>query len=120
MASESGGDEIVRLAHALNPVEAHIWEEALQQEGIRCRVSGDFLDVGIGNIPGLMAEVWVQKKDLARAQEILRRVQEEARVEESEDEAQGQVQEKRLPTAGDSLRRVQEAARSDENKDEEE
>jgi hypothetical protein len=85
MASDPDRDEIVRLATAPNPVQAHIWGEALQAAGIRCKVVGDFLDAGVGNIPGLSAEVWVHRKDLARAEEILRQGQESSREEEGED-----------------------------------
>ncbi len=63
--------EIARLAEAANPFQAHIWEQALQQEGIRCQVLGDYLDAGIGDIPGMGAEVWVDAVDLARAEAIL-------------------------------------------------
>ena len=63
--------EIVRLAGAANPLQAHIWQQALQQEGIRCQVLGDYLDAGIGDIPGMGAEVWVEAADLARAEAIL-------------------------------------------------
>lgn len=68
--------DIVRLAAAVNPFEAHIWEQALQQAGIRCEVLGDYLDAGIGDIPGMSAEVWVEAADLARAESILREHQE--------------------------------------------
>jgi hypothetical protein len=64
--------EIARLAAAANPFQAHIWQQALQQEGIRCQVLGDYLDAGIGDIPGFSAEVWVEATDLSRAEAILR------------------------------------------------
>lgn len=64
-------DEIVCLAKAFNPVQAHVWEEALTAEGIRCKVVGDYLDAGLGDIPGVRAEVWVHKKDLERAKKII-------------------------------------------------
>jgi len=64
--------DIVRLAAAANPFQAHIWQQALEQEGIRCQVLGDYLDAGIGDIPGISAEVWVTAADVARAEEILR------------------------------------------------
>ncbi|MBY0523466.1 MAG: DUF2007 domain-containing protein [Gemmataceae bacterium] len=64
-------DDIVRLATAQNPMQAHIWEQALQAEGIRANVVGDYLDAGLGDVPGLQAEVWVHKDDLARATAIL-------------------------------------------------
>ena len=64
--------DIVRLAAAANPFQAHIWQQALQEEGIRCQVLGDYLDAGIGDIPGMTAEVWVETADFARAEAILR------------------------------------------------
>jgi hypothetical protein len=63
--------EIARLASAANPFQAHIWQQALQQEGIRCQVLGDYLDAGIGDIPGVGAEIWVAAADLARPEAIL-------------------------------------------------
>jgi hypothetical protein len=72
MNSEAQHD-VVRLAAAANPFQAHIWQQALEQEGIRCQVLGDYLDAGIGDIPGLSAEVWVGSADLVRAEAILSR-----------------------------------------------
>jgi hypothetical protein len=66
-----GLNEIARLAEAANPFQAHIWQQALQEEGIRCQVVGDYLEAGIGDIPGMGAEVWVEAADLARAEAIL-------------------------------------------------
>ena len=63
--------EIARLAAAANAFQAHIWQQSLQQEGIRCQVLGDYLEAGIGGIPGIGAEVWVEAADLARAEAIL-------------------------------------------------
>ncbi len=74
MNSEAQHD-VVRLAAAANPFQAHIWQQALEQEGIRCQVLGDYLDAGIGDIPGFSAEVWVETADLARAEAILRQHQ---------------------------------------------
>jgi hypothetical protein len=65
-------NEIVRLATAANPVQAHVWQEALESEGIRCRVDGDYLDAGLGDIPGLRAEIWVERRDLERASAVLK------------------------------------------------
>jgi hypothetical protein len=81
MSVESTNDDIVRLATAANPVEAHIWEQALKAAGISCRVVGDFLDAGIGGISGMQPEVWVHRNDLARAEEVLRQGQEVSEVE---------------------------------------
>jgi hypothetical protein len=65
------GDDIVRLITANNPAEAHLYGEALQDEGIRCKVVGDYLDSGVGDIPGIRAEVWVHRDDLERARAVL-------------------------------------------------
>ena len=72
--------EFVRLAAAANSAQAHIWQQGLQQEGIRCQVLGDDLEGGFGDLQGFSAEVWVETADFARAQEILR--QHQARSEE--------------------------------------
>jgi hypothetical protein len=76
-------NDLVRLAAAANPFEAHVWQQALEEEGIRCQVLGDYLDAGLGDIPGFSAEVWVATADLARAEEILR--QHRHRSKESEE-----------------------------------
>ena len=39
-------DDIVHLATATNPPEAHLWRQALEGEGIRCHVVGEYLDGG--------------------------------------------------------------------------
>jgi putative signal transducing protein len=86
MSSQDQND-FVRLAAAANPFQAHIWQQALEQEGIRCQVLGDYLDAGLGDIPGFSAEVWVEAADLARAEAILcehrGRSEEEAQPEEN-------------------------------------
>lgn len=64
--------DLVRLATAVNPFEAHIWQQALEEEGIRCQVLGDYLDAGVGDIPGIEAEVWVEAADRDRAETVLR------------------------------------------------
>jgi hypothetical protein len=66
------GDDIVRLATASNPAEAHLWQQVLQENGIQSQAVGDYLDAGLGDIPGFRAEVWVHRKDVDRALEILR------------------------------------------------
>jgi Putative prokaryotic signal transducing protein len=86
MSSQDQND-FVRLAAAANPFQAHIWQQALEQEGIGCQVLGDYLDAGLGDIPGFSAEVWVETADLARAEAILRehrnRSEEAAQPEEN-------------------------------------
>ncbi len=64
--------DFVRLAAAANPFQAHIWQQALEQEGIRCQVLGDYLDAGLGDLAGFSPEVWVQTADFARAEAFLR------------------------------------------------
>jgi nucleotide-binding universal stress UspA family protein len=64
--------DLVRLAAATNPALAHIWQQALEQEGIRCQVLGDYLDAGLGDLPGFSAEVWVESADVVQAEAILR------------------------------------------------
>src|SRR5262245_47365314 len=64
--------DVVRVATAPNPAAAHIWQNALEEEGIKAHVVGEFLDVGIGNVPGFQPEIWVRRDDVARAEEILR------------------------------------------------
>jgi hypothetical protein len=58
--------DLVRLAAAPNPFLAHIWQQGLEQEGIRCQVLGDYLDAGLGDIPGFSAEVWVRAEEIIR------------------------------------------------------
>lgn len=64
-------DDFVLLAAAANPFQAHIWQHALEEEGIHCQVLGDYLDAGLGDIPGFSAGVWVESANLARAEAIL-------------------------------------------------
>jgi Putative prokaryotic signal transducing protein len=70
---ERDPNDVVRLATAPNPAQAHILEQALADEGIQAKVVGDYLDAGFGDVPGAMAEVWVHRHDLRKAQEILKR-----------------------------------------------
>ncbi len=92
MAEPQPDDDIVRLAEATNPTEAHIWCDALKEEGIRCKVVGDYLGAGLGNVPGIQAELWVHRDDLERAKAILESHQEiqsatdDADEQEDEDE----------------------------------
>jgi hypothetical protein len=70
--STADRDEIVRLTTAPNPALAHVWADALQAEGIRARVVGDYLDASYGNLSGTLPEVWVRREDVPRAEAILR------------------------------------------------
>jgi hypothetical protein len=71
--------EVVRLATASDGLQADLWRQALEAEGIRCRVVG--ADVGIigdlvfGQLGGaIQPEVWVLRPDADRARQILTRL----------------------------------------------
>ena len=64
-------DNIVHLATARNGVQAHIWRQALEDEGISCKVVGDMLDAGIGDVGSVKAEVWVHANDFEKARAFL-------------------------------------------------
>jgi len=66
-------DQVVCLTTAPNPVQAHIWGNALRGEGIHCQVVGDYLVAGVGDVSGLQAEIWVKRQDMVQAQAALRR-----------------------------------------------
>jgi putative signal transducing protein len=73
--STDPSDDIVRLVTAPNPAQAHIWAQGLKQAGVRCRVVGDYLNAGFGDVPGVRAEIWVHRDDVARAEDVLREMQ---------------------------------------------
>jgi hypothetical protein len=66
-----GPHALARLVAAVNPLQAHVMQQTLQQEAIACHVRGDYRAVCIGDSSGFSAEVWVEIADLARAQVIL-------------------------------------------------
>jgi hypothetical protein len=68
-------EDVVQLATARNPFEAHAWEQALKGEDIYCKVVGDYLDSGIGDISGVLPEIWVRGDDLNRARKVLDRLE---------------------------------------------
>jgi hypothetical protein len=73
MADELG-DDVVRLVTAPNPFQAHAWAQALGEAGIRSKVVGDYLEAGLGNISGMLPELWVHRADVSRAEEVLRQI----------------------------------------------
>jgi hypothetical protein len=85
MAAEQP-DEVVRLASARNSFEAHEWEQALREEDIYCKVVGDYLEAGIGDISGLLPEIWVRQEELARAQKVLQRLEKAVKKQQSNEE----------------------------------
>jgi hypothetical protein len=72
MNTDPAGAQVVCLITAPNPMQAHIWENALRAEGIRSQVVGDYLDSGIGDISGIRPEIWVWRLDFIRAKRVLR------------------------------------------------
>ena len=79
-------DDIVRLATARNPAEAHVIQQALEEEGIASHVVGDFLDAGVGDVGRIRPEIWVHRADLERASAFLEAHQ-AAAAEKEDDEA---------------------------------
>ena len=77
MSEQAGGEEVVRLVAASSPQEAHLWRQALEDEGVRCRVVGEYLG-GFGIVPPghPVPELWVHRKDAERASAILEGLQE--------------------------------------------
>jgi hypothetical protein len=63
---------VVRLAIALNPQEAAMWEQALDGEGIRCVVVGETLgSFGVAFPGSVQPEIWVFEHDADRGKAIL-------------------------------------------------
>jgi hypothetical protein len=69
---EQDDEEIVRLGTAGSLQEAHLWRQALEDEGIRCRVVGEYLG-SFGVVPPghPVPELWVHKENSERGQAIL-------------------------------------------------
>lgn len=78
---------LVRLAAALNSFQAHLWQQGLEQEGIRCKVLGDFLEASLADLPGSSPEIWVEAADLSRAEEVLRQHRERSEVRTQPEES---------------------------------
>jgi len=77
-------DEIVRLVSAGTLQQAHAWQAALDAEGIRCRVVGEYLTQGFGGgVPGMYPEIWVYGRDLDRARAALQVHEATGRQEQS-------------------------------------
>ena len=73
MAANNGDDEVVRIATAGSVPEAYAWRQALQDEGISCKVVGEYLG-GLGMVPAanIAPEIWVHQNDEHRAREVLK------------------------------------------------
>jgi len=64
-------DDIVCLARAADSTEASTWKQALEEQGIRCRVVGQHRDTIAGKLPPGLAEIRVLRQDLERGRAIL-------------------------------------------------
>jgi Putative prokaryotic signal transducing protein len=66
-------DDVICLASARNLQVAHMWWAALEEEGVRCQVVGDYLTAGIdvGVAPNHHPELWVHRGEFDRARAIL-------------------------------------------------
>ena len=86
--AEDREDDIIRVATARHPIEAHIWRQALETEGVHCEVVGDFLFGAEGGLPHT-PELWVHRRDADLARAILQVYQQAAACEadETEEEA---------------------------------
>lgn len=80
-------NDVVRLISAPTAVQAHIWEQALRDEGIDAKVVGDYLGAGLGDIANFMPEIWVHRNDLEAAKAVLERHQQSAPEPNADEEA---------------------------------
>jgi len=64
-------DDIVCLARAADETASSILKQALEAEGIRCRVVGGHLDTILGKLPPGQTEIWVLRQDLEQGRAIL-------------------------------------------------
>ena len=72
MNAVNAGAPVICLITAPNPVQAHIWENALHAVGIRSQAVGNFLGLGISAISGIQPEIWIMRQDFFRAKRVLR------------------------------------------------
>jgi hypothetical protein len=85
MPERTTGD-ILCVATAGHPLEAHIWRQALETEGIRCQVVGEFLTLGEGQTHHGGTELWVHEADADLARAILNAYRELAVQSDDEEE----------------------------------
>src|SRR5207248_6947028 len=75
MPEPNPNEEIVCLATAGDTPEAHLWRQALEGEGIRCHVVGEYLgSFGVAPPGHPVPELWVLRQDAERARQILDRL----------------------------------------------
>jgi hypothetical protein len=78
-------DDVVRLIRAPNEMQARLWQQLLQEQGIECRLVGDYLDIGFGTLSSLGPELWVHRRDAPRALALLEEHQSASSPEEKDD-----------------------------------
>jgi hypothetical protein len=84
--TEAHENEIIRVATARHPVEAHIWRQALEAEGVHCEVVGDYLLSGETGAQS-QSELWVHRRNADLARAILQVYQQAAAgIEDDDDE----------------------------------
>ena len=72
MSEPHTDDDVVRLATAHDPQEAHLWRQALEGQGICCRGVGEFLgSFGVAPPGYPVPEIWVRRHDVGRARQLL-------------------------------------------------
>ncbi|MDH5179384.1 MAG: DUF2007 domain-containing protein [Gammaproteobacteria bacterium] len=56
-----------------NALSAHLLQGILQQEGIPCQISGEYLQGGVGELPPIgIVRLTVDEADLPRAEAVIR------------------------------------------------
>ncbi len=80
------GNDIVRLTTSANPQEAYLLRDMLREQNIECRVVGDMLDAGLGDVPGIRPELWVFRDDLPLASKLIEEHEQIAAISDEADE----------------------------------
>jgi|GEM_PF-1668936 len=78
--------DVVRLVAVEDTQEAFAIKAALESEGIECQVIGDYLDASLGTLKVIPAEVWVHRRDLERAQQLLEQLRHQWREDIREEQ----------------------------------
>jgi hypothetical protein len=72
--TESPDEEIVSVARG-TMIEVELWEDFLTEAGIQSKVVGTELTASYGTAMPGSVELWVHRRDAARAEEILRKAE---------------------------------------------
>ena len=85
--ADTHDNEIICVAKARHPMEAHIWRQALEAEGLHCEVVGEYLLSGEVGTPAA-TELWVHRRNADLARAILQVYQDAAAGAEVEEEGE--------------------------------